>query len=460
MNSVAAPEAPGKGARSREHWRERSAKLFVEFRGPATGMLRRAFGRTFGDDEIEDIYSGAWLGTLRALERREAELSDEEIRRYLLTAVAHQASKELRRRRRRPTSPLDGAPEVPDQLAAAPDERAASSEERGLARELLTTLPPRRRAVMMLRYGWGLEPSQVCGLVDGLSPRAYRKEITRGVDELTVKMRKVEQGEWCADREPLLKAYAAGLADDDQERQAKHHLSNCRSCSEFVGRLAGHLHDLGSGAVLPLALGGGGAGAGSRLGVLDRVRELASGGEVGDATSVAQSGAVRGGGTAGAGVVAKIAGLGAGGKLVAACLAGGAAAVTCIAVGVAPNFLDPSSDAAAHRSAPAPAHASRSDLPAGAHSAPVTLERPPVIQPAPQSPPAQTTPKGDPGTKPSPAQPASPVAPTAAPAEVEFGVASAAKPATSSTSSSGDSFTASGSGGSPESSAIGAEFGP
>ena len=159
-------------------------------------------------------------------------------------------------------------------------------------------------------------------------------------------MRKVEEGEWCADREPLLKAYAAGLADDDEERQAKHHLSNCRSCSEFVGKLAGHLHDLGSGVALPLALGSGATG--SRLGVLDRLRELAERRRVERRFSVVQSGAARGGGTAGAGVLAKVAGLGAGGKLVAACLAGGAAAATCVAVGVAPSLLAGGADEASH----------------------------------------------------------------------------------------------------------------
>ena len=48
-----------------------------------------------------------------------------------------------------------------------------------------------------------------------------RKEITRGIDELTEKLRLFERGEWCADREPILKAYAAGLADAEQQRQAQ-----------------------------------------------------------------------------------------------------------------------------------------------------------------------------------------------------------------------------------------------
>jgi len=189
-------------------------------------------------DGTEDIYSNAWLGTLRALELRHERLTDEEVRKYLLTAVAHHASKELRRRSRKPTAPLDEVA-VPDD-GAPPEERAAKLEESRLTRDLLASLPPRRRAVMLLRYGWGLEPTQVCGLVKGLSLRAYRKEITRGVDELTEKLSLVERGEWCSDREPVLKAYASGLADAEQQRQAQQHLSHCRHCTDFVGKLTGH----------------------------------------------------------------------------------------------------------------------------------------------------------------------------------------------------------------------------
>jgi RNA polymerase sigma factor (sigma-70 family) len=143
-------------------------------------MVRRAFGRAFGDDEIEDLYGNAWLGTLRALERRRDELGDDELRRYVLTAVANQASKELRRRGRRPTAPLDIARGVPDG-GALPEERATDHEESQVARDVLGTLPPRRRAVLLFRYGWGLAPNEVCGLIQGLSHRAYRKDRCRSL---------------------------------------------------------------------------------------------------------------------------------------------------------------------------------------------------------------------------------------------------------------------------------------
>src|SRR5581483_4786434 len=90
------------GARSEPSssaWAERSARLYEELRRPARAMVRRAFRRAFDDDEVEDLYSSAWLGTLRALAQRHQRLSDEEIRKYVLAAVANHASKELRRRR-------------------------------------------------------------------------------------------------------------------------------------------------------------------------------------------------------------------------------------------------------------------------------------------------------------------------------------------------------------------------
>lgn len=451
MNPAAAPSASASEARSSERWRARSARLFEDFRGPARGLLRRAFGRTFADDELEDIYSSAWLGTLHALRNREHQLSDEEIRKYVLTAVAHQASKELRRRRRKPTSPLEGAPEVADHLTISPEDHATKADERSLARELLVTLPPRRRAVMMLRYGWGLDPEQVCGLIDGLSPRAYRKEITRGVDDLTERMRKVETGEWCADREELLKAYAAGVADEDGERQARHHLSNCRSCSEFVGRLTGHLHDLGGGVVIPLALGAQQGGLHERAAeLIARLRGAGSPRHHAEdvATAASQTAATRGGGSAGAGILAKLASLGGAGKVAAACLAGGAAAATCAAVGIGPITLSDLGGGSAEA-----AHHHKHVKSRAAKPAPLTLVRPVPALPANVAPATPAKPQSHPA-QPAKVAPASPVVATATPADTEFGTAAAAQPASGGADSGGSSS------GSPETSAVGSEFGP
>ena len=135
-------------------WRDRSARLYEELKRPSRALVRRAFRGAFTEDEVEDIYANAWVGTLRVLARRHQELDDEEVRKYVLTAVAHHASKEIRRRRRRPVSPLDGDHAVADD-GLLPEETAAKREQSRVARDVLSSLPPRRRAVMLLRYGWG-----------------------------------------------------------------------------------------------------------------------------------------------------------------------------------------------------------------------------------------------------------------------------------------------------------------
>jgi RNA polymerase sigma factor (sigma-70 family) len=328
---------------ARAEWHERASALYEDLRKPAVSLVRRAYGSAFSESEMDDVYSSAWLGTLRALERRHADLSDEEIRSYVLTAVANHASKEIRRRGRKPIAPLEAAGSVADTSDSLQD-RAESDESRRLTRDLLSSLPPRRRAVMLLRYGWELDPSEVCGLVEGLSPRAYRKEITRGVDELVRRLKLVDEGAWCQEREPVLKAFAAGTASDDQALQAEQHMSHCRSCKEFVAKVTGHLHDLGSSILLPGAL----AGVNDHTSVADRLREFVDGARDHSLAPVARpetaegvtvlTGA-RGAGAAGAGILAKLSGLGSGAKAALACTGGAFAASACVVAGVGPIAL-------------------------------------------------------------------------------------------------------------------------
>jgi RNA polymerase sigma factor (sigma-70 family) len=362
-------------------------------------------------------------------------LDDEEIRRYVFTAVAHHASKEARRRRRRPTAALEN-PDLVIGPESSPEEHVTQREHSRITRDLLSSLPPRRRAVLMLRYGLGLDPAQICATVKGLSPRAYRKEITRGIEELTTKLRVLERGEWCADREPVLKAYAAGLADAEQRQQARQHLSHCRHCTEFVGRLSGHLHDLGSGLAVPGALD---AVDGGRLTLPDRIGDFAgkareaveSAFHRGDGAVASEStgtltaaGGARGAGTAGAGLAAKLVGLGAGGKAALACLSGGVAVTACVAAGVGPVSLPASTPDRVERPH-ATASAERGRIVSGpADMLPSQLgnEEPPASEPAPAPPPTPP-----PAPPPPPAEPEPPATETTVPAVPEdvpdFGLA-------------------------------------
>ncbi len=468
MTTVSTARPAAVRAPATTSWRDRSARLYEELWRPARALVRRAFRGAFTEDEVEDIYSNAWVGTLRALERRHRELGDEEVRKYVLTAVAHHASKEIRRRRRRPVSPLEGARAVADD-ALPPDETAAKREQSRVARDVLSSLPPRRRAVMLLRYGWGLEPKQVCGLVKGLSPRAYRKEITRGVDEIAAKLRRVESGEWCSDREPLLKAYASGLADEEQRRQAQQHLSHCRHCTDFVGKLSGNLHDLGSAAAIPAAAD---AIHDGHLLALDRAADLvhrardaaagALGRGAGDgaqesaAQAVVASNGARGAGAAGTGVLAKLAGTGVAGKLTAMCLSGGVAATACLATGVVPARLPHLGESRAPEPVPTagrPGHSTHVE--ASRLGVPYAVADEPADEPDPAPPPTTTTPAPAPTTTTTTTTPAyttttTPIAPTAPPEQQEYGIAAAATPSGGGSSS----------GGASSGSAVEQEFGP
>ena len=307
----------------------RYGRLFETFRSPAKGMVRKAYGTSFCEDELDDFYSSAWLSTLGAFERKPRELSDEELRRYLMTAVANQANREMRRRGRKPTVSLDSVPEGTAE-AETPDEIASHEEEASITREILGSLPRRRRTVLMYRYGWDLEPSEVCELVDGLSPRAYRKEIERGVAEVAKKMRLVDEGGWCETREPLLRAVVAGMADDDEKRQAQRHLANCRSCATFVSKLSGRLHEIGGTMAFAGLADGAGVDASSLVdrgvAVVERAKSaigsaVSRGSDTAEAAAgqAMTAGGTRGAGVASVGALAKLAGFGAVPKLVAAC---------------------------------------------------------------------------------------------------------------------------------------------
>jgi RNA polymerase sigma-70 factor (ECF subfamily) len=410
-------------------------------------MVRRAFRGAFSDEEVEDIYANAWLGTLRTLERRHESMEDEEVRRYLLTAVANHASKELRRRRRKPIAPLDAVGEVSDGMPA-PDERASGSEESLVTRDLLATMPARRRAVMLFRYGWGLSPEQVQGLVKGLSPRAYRREISRGVEELTEKMRLLRSGQWCEDREPVLRAYAAGIASSEERRQARRHLAHCRPCASYVGGLTRALHDLGSLAAATTVAGSHHGALGDRLAdAFWRVRDGAAGllGRTAPETAEAavNPGALglRGAGAGGAGVVAKLAGLGSGAKVAAICALGGVAASACVAAGVAPL---PDGDAAGGRPPASPPAAAQTTAPTpGISDVPISVQ--------PQEPTAGESGEDGTGEDATASEPAAAPEPVAPPAEQQFGVSA---PATPSGGSGGGAATES------KASAAASEFGP
>jgi len=442
MNRRDLPDTPSIKAEPRpgEGWEERCARLFEEMRRPARAMVARAYGRALGDEEIEDVYSAAWAATLGALRERGRRMEESELRAYILTAVASHASKELRRRSRKPQQPLEAEREqaTSDGHMPLPDEVAIGSEARSVARDLLTSLPERRRAVMLLRYGWGLSPREVCALVPGLSSRAYRKEITRGVEELIDGLGRVESGEWCEQRRSLVRDLVAGTADDESRRQALEHLNHCRSCADLAARLRHELHD--AAGVLGLASVAGSIGAGAGLpstlaallgGLKSAIAGFAE--RIESAASLILGGAKG----SGAGVLANVAGAGGAAKAAVACIGAGAAATACVAAGVVPGVgFDGDDPAARLRTGHATLQRGPTHRPRAAIASVIDVTRavreegrPPEPEGPPPGPP-EPAPTPDPDPQPEP-QP-EPVAP--APVE-EFDPVAASAPAASATAS-------------------------
>jgi hypothetical protein len=273
----------------------------------------------------------------------------------------------------------------------------------------------------------------------------------------------------------VLKAYVSGLASGDEERQAKAHLAHCRSCSDFVARLSGHLHDFGGavGAATALDALHGHVGLGERaIAVVDRVRESlgdlvgrrdpAAFGDL--AGGVASSGAARGGGAAGAGLLAQLAGAGAAGKAALICLGGGLAATACVAAGVSPLGLG-----RALTSHPAPKVAAHDTARHREPSKPVIVETLPSqldgegSAPPPEPSPSPAEVDVAPADEPNPSEPAdagTPVADSTPPVQQEFGVAAAAAPAQPAAAPASTGGSGSGGGGASSGSAVQQEFGP
>ena len=78
---------------------------------PARAMVARAYGKAFTDEEVpRRLLGGVDRHPLGAATRGDA-MTDDELRSYILTAVASHASKEMRRRARKPAGSLDDAQE-------------------------------------------------------------------------------------------------------------------------------------------------------------------------------------------------------------------------------------------------------------------------------------------------------------------------------------------------------------
>lgn len=118
--------------------------------------------------EAEDLTQAVFVRLYLAWGRVRADGAHAYARRVLLNEFLH--------RRRRRESPVDPVPDRPDPAGGSPDDRLDLSAA-------LRAVPPRQRAVVVLRYWEGLSIGQTAALL-GISPGTVKSQAARGLAAL------------------------------------------------------------------------------------------------------------------------------------------------------------------------------------------------------------------------------------------------------------------------------------
>jgi RNA polymerase sigma factor (sigma-70 family) len=254
-----------------------------------------------------------------------------ELIKWMQTVVKHEALA-VRRERERVLAGPAGASEADAQdwiallpaTTDGPPERAERREALARSREALQTLKPQElRALTLLAEGYSYVE---IGEITGYSQTKINRCLAEGRERFRKLIASSKDGSRCAELQPLLSAFCDGEAKPEEAAQLREHLRACAHCRSTLR--AYRAAPAAAGALMPTL-------------PLDRslwerahdaVSDLA--GRLGSSAGEPAS-QVAGGGAGGIGAAAMA-------KVAAVCIgtAGGAAA--CVAGGIVPSPLDPS----------------------------------------------------------------------------------------------------------------------
>ncbi len=403
----AATAAPSLRARARAARFERECE---RLRPLGEAYALRRFGGSLNRADAEDAVAEVLIRLHRLAEEGRP---PENLRATFFASVRNQAIDQLRARAARPTVELEAAGEV-QAAGPPPPEWAEGREDAARLQEALGRMRGNYREAILLRYGLGMTVPEIAEHCE-ISLPAAKKLVLRATAQARRRMEAVGGSEVCPEireqaRRLVLEKELAGLGEDGELTLLRAHLAHCGPCKSYLASLHGHLHDLGSAAVLGYAgaerfghagvlegLGGWGAslldGAHAGGGRIRTLAYKASGAFNGDAPASAL--------------------LSTGQKIAAVCTAGAATTATCLLSGaVGPGIVD-SSGPERHERPPAQV---REVLPVAPPSTPVEEAPPPEPPPVPEPEPAPEPHRGAASTPAAPA-PSEPVAPSTEEAE-------------------------------------------
>ena len=247
--------------------------------------LRRKFSADFTTRHVDDLIAKA------AKEYVTAEGRGERIENpggFLVDVAYKRAIDALRKESADPElDELEAASSLPDPSVADPSEELEREEARSQIYEAIAHLEGEERQVIALVYFEGMSGRESAAPL-GVSETTALRRLRSASAKLREWLPAIEQGSFCDEAAPQLRALAEGTAEGIVVKQAKLHLENCASCREAMARHEAFGFEVGLAAYLSLLAGqGAAAGVGERLGAaaegvrhllaaaLDRSRELA-----------------------------------------------------------------------------------------------------------------------------------------------------------------------------------------
>jgi RNA polymerase sigma factor (sigma-70 family) len=231
---------------------------YEQHRDTVLGVLGRKCS-WLAADEREAIFHDAYAVMLEKQRNgvlEPDEMHPRELRAYLIQTAINKALDEGKSAHRNRSQPLgEDALEMPDH-EQAPDERAAARLDGARVREIVAELPPRRQAVVKLRFFFERTPKEIQRML-AISARTYRSDVQWGLRFVAERYELVRAGTYCESREELILEYIAGDADAKRAAEARNHLTTCRGCARWAIDLREAARDVGAALPLPaLALGG------------------------------------------------------------------------------------------------------------------------------------------------------------------------------------------------------------